>query len=383
MPPGPLLEPLPRQKRRATFIVLVLLFVFSLPFLYLYATGYRFEFGERTNLISTGGIYVAAERTGAEIFIDDELVRETRVFRKAFYAQSLEPGTHRVHVQKEGHHTWVKELPVEPHIVTEAQAFNLPLVPQVRVISRWQSATGSPVIFGEFPLVASSTNEYIATSTKKRPELFFDEDEEYPSLLAYVSTSSATSTIPLREQIVREINTLLATKTATGTEELATTTKIQNGVMLSEGGEDVYARWVGPREEMPYYYCAGDFPRYSTSTEGALLSTFEEARLLAEVNDTDEELVHPVQSLPEDLECEPVIRLDRKWQQVNSFDFFPGSTDLVLLSLEGGIYLVEIDDRAWQNVQPVLEGDGLDMRVENGQIYVYDGELIYQIILES
>jgi hypothetical protein len=53
------------------------------------------------------------------------------------------------------------------------------------------------------------------------------------------------------------------------------------------------------------------------------------------------------------------------------------------MSLDFGIYVVEVDDRAWQNSQPLLLGRELNMRVENGQIYVYDGSLIYQVILEN
>ena len=83
-------QPLPYRKRRRTFFFLLALFVISLPFLYLYATGYRFDLSDTNAIVGTGGIYVAAERTGAEIYIDDELVRETRVFRTAFYAQNLD-----------------------------------------------------------------------------------------------------------------------------------------------------------------------------------------------------------------------------------------------------------------------------------------------------
>ena len=134
-------QPLPHKTRKRTFLFLVLVFITSLPFLYLYATGYRFDFQKPTNLISTGGIYVAAERAGAEIFIDGELVRETRTFRKAFYAQNLDAGTHRISVQKEGYPTCVKELPVTWRLVTEAEAFNIPLVPRSRCIMWWQPAT--------------------------------------------------------------------------------------------------------------------------------------------------------------------------------------------------------------------------------------------------
>ncbi len=51
--------------------------------------------------------------------------------------------------------------------------------------------------------------------------------------------------------------------------------------------------------------------------------------------------------------------------------------------LEDGIYVVEIDDRSWQNVQPLMLGNNLSMYIENGNIFVYDGVLIYQIIFDT
>ena len=64
-------EPLPYKKRRRTFGLLVLIFVIAIPLLYLYATGYRFDLERPTNLVSTGGIYVAVEHADSDVFIDD------------------------------------------------------------------------------------------------------------------------------------------------------------------------------------------------------------------------------------------------------------------------------------------------------------------------
>lgn len=384
----PELKPLPYQHRRLTFVSLLLLFIVALPFLFLYATGYKFEFGERANIVSTGGIYVAAERTGAEIYIDNELVRETRVFRRAFYAQNLLPGTHRVHVQKEGHHTWVKELPVEAHLVTEAEAFNLPLVPEVRIISEWQTATGTA--FAPLLRNASSSNAYIATSTYATSTLV--RNTEYVTLRAlFASTSLEESDPTFRERVVEQFDALIATQgatTSTSTVVVATSTKESQGVRLYEDADGaLFARWVGTRESMPYYYCAEPFLPYSggsstSSIDGVGIGNMYSANL-GEVLDDGEVFIHPVQFVPEDAECDPVIQMDTKVQKVTWFDFLPSSTDLVIMALEDGIYVGEIDDRSWQNVQPLIIGENLDFRVENGQIYVYDGEVIYQILLEN
>lgn len=361
---NPGLQPLPLRRRRYTFFFLVLLFVASLPILYLYAAGYRFNLDGGGSFVSTGGIYISADKTGAAIYINDELVRETRTFRRAFYAQGIEPGTHRVHVQKEGHHTWVKELPVYPYLVTEALAFNMPEVPQVRTISPWKTSAGETVVIATSSLNASTTND-IVISARVLPA--FVPDTEYASLLGLFASSTTVTEGTALERIATEVSSFLDNAPLTS----ATTTQLSSGVLLFESGEGVFAGWVGPREQMPYYYCAEDF-------EFSILTSVE-----AQPPIYGKELIGPVQHVPEDVECEPVIEIDRGGEKVHAFDFYPGSTDLVLLARSSGVYVVEIDNRAWQNTQPLIIGEDLDMRTVNGTIYVYDGRLIYQVLIEN
>jgi hypothetical protein len=235
-------------------------------------------------------------------------------------------------------------------------------------------------VIRSFDLAASSTNEYVATSTLRSPR--FTPNSEYQTLIELFSTSSATSTETIVDRLTGTVNPFnQQTTTPTSTIPVATTTKEWQGVRLYEHGGEVYARFVGSRENMPYYYCAEDFPPYepeaTTTALGTVLSKEQEA-LVAETV----ELIHPVQTVPVDAVCDPVIKIDRRDQEVSMFDFFRGSTDFILMTLEDGIYVVEVDDRAWQNIQPLLIGENLNVRIENGLIYVYDGELIYQIILE-
>lgn len=375
-------EPLPYQRRQRTFFFLFAIFIVSLPFLYLYATGYRFDPADPNAIVKTGGIYVAAERTGAEIYIDDELVRETRVFRTAFYAQNLQPKTHKVHVQKEGHHTWVKELPVTSHRVTEAQAFNMPVVPQLRVISEFVSATGSAVVRTPLPY-ASTTNTVISTTTKATST--FTVNPEYQVLVVNWVSTTSTSSQKARNLIERMQEDLIQSTT---TPEGSTTTRENGGVRLSRDGDTlVYATWVGNFEQMPYYYCATPFPPYdgTTTTKVSSVGVVERTVPLSEqsalVSEAESVLVHPVQEVEENVPCDRRILLN-PGEDIQGFDFFPQSTDFVVLELPSGVYMMEIDARAWQNKQPLLLGENLHMHVENGNMYVYDGVLIYQIILD-
>lgn len=370
---SPQVQPLSYKHRNVFFYLLMGIFLASLPFLFLYASGYRF-YPQNGSLVSTGGLYIAAERTGAEIYINDELVRETRVFRRAFYAQGLEARTHKVHVQKAGHHTWVKELPVYPHLVTEAQAFNLPLTPSVRIVTPYVTAAGVAVLTSSSTVLSKAevTNQLLIEPRAVISTLVVNP--EHVDLTRYF----ASSTEELADARPAYIGNIVPEVPESDSTTVATTTKISNGVILFESEDGVFARYVGPSNSMPYYYCADSFDPYvkvvASSTRSSGLATVAEAKEIFE-ND----LMLEVQSVEDEAACDPVIQINTAGEEVSYFDFFPGSTDLVILGLTSGVYVIEIDDRSWQNRQPLIEGEGLDVRVINGSINVTDDEAIYQI----
>ena len=384
----PTVEPLPYRHRSVFFYLLLVIFLVALPFLFLYATGYRFNFADYI-LVSTGGLYIAVERAEAEIYINNELVRETRTFRRAFYAQNIEPGTHRIHVQKEDYHTWVKQLPVYPYLVTEAQAFNMPLTPLVRTISPWQSQTGEAVLFATSTLHASTTNELLLATSTATSSLV--ADTEFASLIGLFESKVPATTTEIATRF--GFGTEVAT-TATGTAGdvgVVPSAVIKNGVRLYEQEGEVYAEFVGARQQMPYYYCAEPFELLPTdrtivAKAGAGTSTVEISRerltAAAAAIDTSDTLLDPVQTVPPEADCDPIIPIDRQGAEVTSFDFYPDSTDFVVMGRSDGVFVTEIDPRAWQNTQPLLLGEGLTVRIEDGTIYVYDGELIHRVILE-
>ncbi len=369
---GPEVQPLSKGHRSVFFYVLTAIFFISLPFIFLYATGYRFtwEVGE---FVGTGGMYVSVDRTGAEIYIDGQLVRETRVFRTAFYAQNLSPGTHRVVVQKPGHHTWVKQLPVYAHLVTEALAFNLPEVVEARVISPWRLSSGEALLSASSSLPLQITNSFVVMQKAPADRI---ADTEFERLSGLFTTPSAAT-----PGVLTRAASAFSKATTTEAQLLqlqATTTKESNGVRLYMEGDDLFASFVGPRGSMPYYYCAEEFELTSASTSPLI---HVEKLPVAVSEGMKPDLMQPVQKVEEGTACDPTIKFDRAGETVTAFDFFPGSSDLIVMARESGVFVVEVDDRAWQNTQPLVLGRNLDMRIENGNIYVADGELIYQIIL--
>lgn len=371
---SPQVKPLSYRHRYWFFYLLLGIFTASLPFLYLYATGYRFEWGGGT-IVSTGGLYIAAERTGAEIYIDDELVRETRIFRRAFYAQGLNAGTHLVWVQKADHHTWIKELPVYAHLVTEAQAFNLPIVPKVRVITPFETPAGVAVMTSTSSVLknASSTNQVLYEPRAVTADLI--ENPEFIDLVANFNPEVAGSVGTPANRAIAAMVKNIATTTAT-------TTKEWRGVKLYEDEDGrIFATYIGSRESMPYYYCAELFPPYEKATS-TIPVTDNRATVSLSVT-TEEPVDLPVQTLEVNTSCDPTIEIDRGGDEVEYFDFFPDSTDLVLLGIANGAYVVEIDDRSWQNRQPLILGEDLSVKVVNGGVYAYDGEVIYQVQIDQ
>jgi len=288
------------------FIGLLTVFIVALPFLYLYATGYRFD--GSTTLVSTGGVYVAVPHSGTEIYIDGELIRETGAFRRAFYIQDLDPGMYTIEVRKELHHVWQKELEVFPQIVTEARAFTLPNeiareeIPKTFVIE-----------------TASGTTTPIA-------------NPRYEEVLDFFTATTTALSVP--EEIL--VSTLDKNEIDV---QIATSTRESGGMQLARSDVGVIASWTRSVESVPFYFCI---------PHGACI---------------DEIIVGP----PE--------------KEILYFDFVPGDNNLVLLALEEGVYVSEIDARDVQNIQPVAVGENIDVRVRDGVVYIREGDKLFEVTL--
>lgn len=371
----PHVEPLAYWRRKVIFILLVVAFVFSLPAFMFYATGYRYDiFSGKPTITATGALYISADAAESTIFVDEVEVTNARVFRNASYIQSLQPNMHRVHVQAPGVHTWVKNLSVYPHIVTEAEAFNLPLVPQVRVVTEYQTVRGEAVYIvtsTSTPVLPSSSSSVPLVVTTSTATSTYRTNNEYALLLElFLEKASTTKARAVRvEQFGFSTSTLL-TETDT-----STSTVIRNNVALFENEGNVYAQALGTGRQIPHYFCTSQveididldepLPEVLPVEDGELF--FEET--LSELSNNTRE-------------CRDVIEIDRKNEEVLGFDFFPSNANLVLLHLTSGLYVVEIDDRSWQNMQPLYLGEDLEMFVYGSSIFVKEGKYIFEVLPE-
>src|SRR3989338_4818824 len=174
------MEPLSPKLRYFYFAVAILIFVIVFPTIIFYAAGYRFN--EAFRLVKTGGIYIGSDISGAEIYVDNKLVRHTNVIRRGYFLQNLLPGEHFIIVAKQGYYSWAKRLNVHAENVVKADAFLIPQMPRLRRIPESLTLTEK------------------ATTTVSNPE--------YTSLLSMFSEKQAVlarvGTTPDQELVISE-----------------------------------------------------------------------------------------------------------------------------------------------------------------------------------
>lgn len=382
MTPETELKPLPHIHRRIVFICAVVLFALLVPVLVMYAIGYRFDPSSQVvNLKGVGGMYVSSQADGVTMYINDELVENMRLFRSAAYIQNLDEGVHQIHVQGPGVQTWTKQLPVFAHFVTEADSFNVPLVPQVRLIPQWINSGGSTVLVQEATsslfTFASHTSPYIVSTTTSTSTLIQNIEHLYVEEL-FASSSALRNELSRIQQIREGARfTFGSTPMQPAASSTATTTVQRDDIRLFEKGGEVYAQWIGgTNKDVPYYFCLTYLGPEETALqygEHVYESLF--AQLADNIDITDKSLVGARL-------CRDTIRIDRLQQEVLWFDFFPNNSNIVLMQLQDGLYAVEIDDRAWQNTQRLYPGDSFQTTVDGNRIFLQDDSYYLELYTE-
>jgi len=119
------MQPLSKLKRRLYLYGLISVFILCLPVVLLYANGYRFKSG--AGFVRTGSVIITVAEGGAIVSLDGEEVGTSGFLRHNFYVDNLAPGKHQVVVLREGDREWRRTLTVEQELVTDAQAFLVPM----------------------------------------------------------------------------------------------------------------------------------------------------------------------------------------------------------------------------------------------------------------
>lgn len=384
MTPVPEIQPLPQTHRKFIFIASLLVFIIAVPSFVFYAVGYRFDFsGDTRSIKSVGGMYVSVDAVKTDIYIDNRPVSDMRIFQSAAYIQNLVQGVHQVHVQGEHLQTWVKQLPVFSHFVTETASFNMPETSQVRLVAQYQTETGVPVLFEaatSTPLQHASSSQifFIATSTATTS---YDTNPEYAYVEALFASSTEDQLLRAQHKNILSESFVFSHDLRHATSMLATTTKVYRNTRLFEHGDEVYIQWIGAPDAIPYYYCV----RYDTaSTTAALYGTHVENAVVAQVFSAyaeDDTAITETQ-MQNERWCRDEIKIDRLNQAVVWFDYFPSSRDLILMHLSDGLYVVEVDDRAWQNTQMLYQGTDIQVVKDGDRIFVYDKGYYLEVFTE-
>jgi hypothetical protein len=375
----PEIKVLSYSKRQRFFNVLLGVFIVALPVLIFYTSGYRLDFSDdSTNIITTGGIYVTTDNLDVEVYLDDAIVKRPRLFRSAYYIQNIESGMHKIVVQQPLLHTWVKTLSVDSNIVTEAAPFNVPLLPHIRPIPRLLTTTGTGLYVAKstttplFPK-ATTTGDFLVVTKVGTTTTRVNKEYEY------VSSLFASTTLPeqtLRGKIEEEIEkfTFIGSSTATTTKEDTLYVEQGNMQLVLHDGE-LYARWKGPTQATPHYFCTA---LQDDATIAARYGTHIAEQIAQHRLSTTTPL-----HIENDRQCRTEVRIDRKWQAIQYYEFLPNSSDLVLLQLEDGLYLTEIDDRAWQNTQLLYPGESFRTIVTDTNIYIEEDGRYFELFTKT
>jgi len=79
--------------------------------------------------------------------------------------------------------------------------------------------------------------------------------------------------------------------------------------------------------------------------------------------------------------CENTVVVFNSIAPIKDIDFYPGREDAVLIAIQNGIYVIEIDARKYQNFQPVYKGVDPYFVLSNNTLYIKDNDNFFKINL--
>ena len=136
---------LTKRKRRFLFwVTITSFFILSIGVVF-YSLGYRF--GPKWQIQKTGGIFVQANQSGAAVFVDGKLQKNTSLFSENALVKNLKSGKHEVKVSRDTFHDWYKTLEVVPEMVVARDVLLIP----TEIVPR-PVATSTPELYPTYYL---------------------------------------------------------------------------------------------------------------------------------------------------------------------------------------------------------------------------------------
>jgi hypothetical protein len=184
-------------------------------------------------------------------------------------------------------------------------------------------------------------SEAIAFLVPKEPdgEVIPKTIKEYPKDGNATGTPKITSN-PIYDNVIKLFTNKKGVSSATK-DNTASSTTIRSGrnrVELWKEEDTIFIKWLKDEKSLPNYFCKNN-------------------------------------------SCENTVSVFKSTSEIKNFNFYPGREDVVLLSINEGVYAIEVDSRKHQNFQPVYKGSDPYFVIEKGKFYIKDGENIFKINL--
>jgi len=178
------------------------------------------------------------------------------------------------------------------------------------------------------PRVLASDAVLQATSTTPLPG---EPNPEYAKIMELFEEAAAEETDP-----EGAVETAIATSTDENPSPSFLATRGHTG--LWQDDTRVMASWLKDERSLPNYFCRDDV-------------------------------------------CEETVTVFNSVAPVKNIDFYPGREDIVLIAIQNGIYVIEIDARKFQNFQPVYKGVDPYFAVSGSTLYIKDTGNLFKLAL--
>ncbi len=342
------MEPLSQKKRNRLLIFFVAIFASILPFLILYALGFRFS---NSSLIKTGGLYIHRPTTEVVILLDEKPLdsKLTSFLQRYYFVQSLKPREYTIRTELVDYHSWEKTILIESQKTTEVSPFLVAINPEKTLVPKYLT-TETDIDQAVDELSSASNllnNSGVEESKVKNPlyekvvALFEESEKDWAKEYKDYRISFAKY-----EDLLEETH---EQNTATTTGEAIVTT------------EDILA--IG--EPRLHIKKQQKIEVWQTNNGKTILSALEK-------NSSNTAFY-----------CDdaPTCQIPKEITEISAyshFDFFPERSDVLIITKEDGLFVVELDGRGKRNIFPLFQGQNISFVIDDKDtLYVYDQENYY------
>lgn len=346
------------RKRRLILAVCGLFFLALAPILLLYTLGYRID--QNLKIGRIGGLYISSPVSGSEIFVNNEMEKQTNLLQNGMFLQNLKTGFYSVLVAKEGYWTWQKTLEIKEGVVAEARAFLTPMSPKGTVLFRgpfasvWASPYDKILLLEktrgnqrQIAFYLPEADAFLNPAPGKTTELLFFKKEiseifwEEGAVILEIDGRKIKVVFDLNLNSVEATPEPRYLFTANHKYERVTSRKKER-LWQDPRTNEIWVEWLEDAELTPYYLCAVK----PCESSKYLISAFR----------------YPVKNA----------------------DFFPGRKDIVVAAVQNSVFAMEIDGRSGRINQPIYKGKDPTFALfpDKSEIYVLDDGILYAINLK-